>query len=203
MEIYSVSYFFIGAFACTIGAIPFGLVNLSVVEATLKINASRAMNIAHGASVVEVLFALVSLLAGVWLSRYLSGSIITKFIVFTVLLFFGIWFWFKKNNIAIKSNKESSMGFFKGILLNLLSVQVLLFWLFTFAVLSAKHLLPSTLIQILLFISGVWLAKMIVLRLYAFLAVKVVSRATALSSNINRIIGAVLVSVSFIQLIKI
>ena len=203
MEIYLFIYLFIGAFACTIGAIPFGLVNLSVVESTLKKNTRRAMNIAQGASLVEVLFALASLLAGAWLSRYLNGSILTKFMVFTVLLFFGIWFWFKKNNSAIKSNKESSMGFFKGILLNLLSVQVLLFWLFTFAVLSAKHLLPSTLIQILLFISGVWLAKMIVLRLYAFLAVKVVSRATALSSNINRVIGVILATVSILQLIKI
>ncbi len=202
MEKYSFTYFFIGAFACTIGAIPFGLVNLSVVESTLKTNTRRAMNIAHGASLVEVLFALASILAGAWLSHYLSGSIHLKYIVFAVLLFFGIWFWFKKNT-AIKSNKDSSMGFFKGILLNLLSVQVLLFWLFTVTILSAKQLLPSTLIQILLFISGVWLAKMSVLKLYAFLAVKVVSRATTLSSNINRIIGAVLVSVSILQLIKI
>ena len=203
MEIYPVTYFFIGALACTIGAIPFGLVNLSVVEVTLKINASRAMNIAHGASVVEVLFALASLLAGAWLSRYLNGSVLIKFFIFTILLFFGGCFWFKKNNTSVKSEQKGSKGFFKGMMLNLLSVQVLLFWLLTVTILSAKQLLPSTLIQILLFISGVWLAKMIVLKLYAYLAVKVVSRANALSSNINRIIGAVLVSVSIIQLIKI
>ncbi len=203
MDQNSIIYFFTALAATTIGAVPLGLVNLSVVDTALKNGSQKATAIAHGASVVEVIFALSSLVAGAWLSEFFEGNPMVQYIVFAVLLGSGLFFWFKKNKGKLKKEQGKSVGFLKGALLNIVSIQVLLFWLLAATVLSAKQLLPSSLPEILFFLAGVWLAKMAILKIYAFLALRVVSRAHKLSSNINRIIGIVLMTVAVIQLIKI
>ncbi|MGC9355077.1 MAG: LysE family transporter [Mariniphaga sp.] len=196
-------YLLIALAATIIGAVPLGLVNLSVVDTVLKNDSRGAMQIAHGASVVEVLFALSSLLVGAWLSQFFEGNPVVRYFVFAVLLISGLFFWFKTNKEKTRKEHGKSLGFLKGALLNIVSIQVLLFWLLVATVLSAKQLLPSALPGILFFLAGVWLAKMAVLKGYAFLAQKVVSRAHKISANINQIIGVLLMLVAIIQLIKI
>ena len=52
--------FFLTAVTATfIGAVPLGLVNLSVIERSMKNDIRRANQIAYGASVVEILFAFI------------------------------------------------------------------------------------------------------------------------------------------------
>jgi hypothetical protein len=80
---------------------------------------------------------------------------------------------------------------------------VLLFWLLAATVLSAKQWLPTELAEVLLFLAGVWLAKMGVLKGYAFLAKIVATHAEKFSANTNRIISIVLLAVSIIQFVKI
>lgn len=203
MELYSSIYLLIGALICTIGAVPFGLVNLSVMDVAINQNVRKSMSIARGAAIVETLFALTALLAGTVLSGYFNDHILVKYIVLAVLIVSGIFFWFKQNNLANKGDHKSSNGFLKGALLNLMSIQVLLFWLFAITFLSVRNLFPSTLIQFSLFISGVWFAKMAVLRAYAILGKKVAEKSQLISQNMNRIIGSILILIGFIQLIKL
>lgn len=203
MELNSAIYLLIAIAATIIGAVPLGLVNLSVVDAALKNDSRSAMQIAHGASVVEIIFALVALLAGAKLSPLFDGNPVVRYFVFTVLVISGLFFWFKKNRVKSNPNSRKSAGFVKGILLNLVSIQVLLFWLLVATVLSAKQFIPSTFSEMLFFIAGVWLTKMAVLKAYAFLAKKVVSRAQKISANINQIIAIVLMAVAIVQFIKI
>lgn len=203
MVVNSLIYLFIGALICTIGAVPFGLVNLSVMDVAVNQNIRKSMSIARGAAIVEILFALIALLAGTVLSGYFNDNILVKYIVLAVLIVSGIFFWFKQNNLTSKGDLESSNGFLKGAVLNLMSIQVLLFWLFAITFLSVRNLFPSTLIQFLLFISGVWIGKMALLRAYAILGKKVAEKSQLVSQNMNRIIGFILILVASIQLIKL
>ena len=196
-------YFFIAVAATIIGAVPFGLVNLSVVNAAVKNDSQSAIQIAHGASVVEIIFALIALLAGNKLSPVLQGNLVIRYFIFAVLLGSGLYFWFKNNQLKTTSDNRKSTGFIKGILLNLVSAQVLLFWLLTATVLSAKQLIPLAFSDMFFFVAGVWLTKMAVLRAYAFLAKKVVHHAQKISANINQIIAIVLMAVAIVQFIKI
>jgi threonine/homoserine/homoserine lactone efflux protein len=196
-------YLLIALAATTIGAVPLGLVNLSVVNSALKNDTRGALQIAHGASVVEVLFALSSLLAGAQLLPFLDGNPVVRYFVFAVLLILGLFFLFKKNKEKIPIEKGESYGYLKGAFLNIISIQVLLFWLLTATLLSANQLLPVTTSEVLIFLVGVWLTKMAVLKGFALLAQKVVSRSPEISAHINQIIGVVLISGAIIQLIKI
>lgn len=196
-------FLFIALAATTIGAVPFGLENLSVVDAAVKNDTRVAVQIAHGASVIEIIFALIALLAGKKLSPVFEGNPMIRYFVFAVLVGSGLFFWFKNNRVKINPDSRKSAGFVKGIILNLISIQVLLFWLFATTVLSAKQLIPSTFSEMMFFVGGVWLAKMAVLRAYAFLAKKVVRRAQEITAHINQIIAIVLMAVAIAQFIKI
>jgi len=198
----SILFLPIGAVATFIAAIPFGLVNLSVADVAIKVNIRKSMSVAFGAAIVEILFAVTALLVGSLLNNLIEANSIVKFSVLAVLLLSGIFFWFKKNKTEITENKSSSKGFLKGVVLNLISIQVLLFWMLAIAFLSVKNLVPSSVLQMALFVVGVWLAKVAVLWGYAILARKVAEKSASLSSNINRIIGGLLVLAAFIQFIK-
>jgi len=196
-------YLIVALATTTVGAVPLGLVNLSVLDSALKNDKRGATQIAYGASVVEVFFALTSLLAGAKLSPFFEGNPVVRYFVFAVLLVSGLFFWFKTNKRTTRKQPGKSFGFLKGVLLNIVSIQVLLFWLLAATVLSAKQWLPGTFQEVLLFLSGVWLAKMGVLKGYAFLAKIVATHAEKFSANTNRIIGIVLLVVAIVQFIKI
>ena len=64
-------YFFVGFFACTLGTIPFGPINLSVVKTTVDHGARRSTEIAIVASLIEILEALIAIWFGMVISSFL------------------------------------------------------------------------------------------------------------------------------------
>jgi L-lysine exporter family protein LysE/ArgO len=203
MLLNSITYLFLGTLVCAIGAMPVGLVNLSVVDTSVKVNNRMSMKIAHGAAFTEILFAITALFSGVFLRDYFDENIFIKVIIIAVLMISGIVFWLKKGDVDNKKINLPSFGFLKGAFLNLISIQVFLFWLIAVSYLSVNDLIPSSNIQILLFVAGVWIGKLAVLRLYVLLGKKVVAHSRILSQNINRVIGVVLMVVTFVQLIQL
>jgi threonine/homoserine/homoserine lactone efflux protein len=204
MESLSILYFFIALATTIIGAVPFGLVNLSVADTATKTNTRKSMEVASGATLVEVIFALAALLTGASLQNYLSSNHWVNLTVAGVLFGAGLIFWLKKYNKTTSKVKPSSAGsFLKGAFLNLISIQVLLFWLMAAAFLSVHDLIPGSPLQFILFITGVGIAKTAVLLGYAVLARKVAEKSKIISRNMNRIIGFILVSVALYQLINI
>lgn len=195
-------YLFIGALTCTVGAVPFGLVNLTVVNVAIDSNIRKAMTIAYGATAIEVLFALIALITGKLLENAVNGNNWIKFSVLSVLLVSGLVFWFKKNNASEQKNPRQVYGFLKGALLNLMSIQVLLFWIVGVAFLTVRNFLPSSAVEISFFIAGVGIAKILVLRSYALLGYRVVGKSKIISQNINRIISLMLFAVAFLQFVK-
>jgi threonine/homoserine/homoserine lactone efflux protein len=202
MLINSFTYLFLGVLVVSIGALPVGLVNLSVVDASINMNIRKSMKIAYGAALVEIVFALIALFMGAILSDYLDKNSWVKLTVSGVLIISSIVFFFRKAKLKNKEIDRLSFGFLKGVFLNLISIQVLLFWLIAVSYLSVRDLFPTTFSQGLLFVVGVWLGKLAVLRVYAVLGKKVAAHSQMLSKNINRIIGSVLMLVALIQLIK-
>lgn len=195
-------YLFIGALVCTVGAVPFGLVNLSVVNVAVTSNIRKSMSIAFGAAIIEIVFALAALFAGTLLQNVLNGSVWIKIIISGVLFSAGVFFWFRKSGEVSQKTNRNLNGFLKGVLLNFISIQVLLFWIVAVTFLSVRNIIPTSFVQVFLFIIGVWIAKMTVLRVYAILAKKVIEKSQMLSQNINRIMGVMLIIIAFIQLLK-
>jgi len=191
----------LGMGATIIGGLPFGLVNLTVLNVTFEKGSREAIKIAHGAALVEVLFGLTALLAGGVLASYIEGNVIISYSTAAVLIFGGLFFLLKKQHNN-NSRVTGSSGFLNGILLNLVSIQVFLFWILAIAFLSSRELLQYDSLSILLFVSGIWLGKMAVLWIYMILSNRYISRSRIISKNINTIIGIVLFGLAFFQVLK-
>jgi threonine/homoserine/homoserine lactone efflux protein len=187
--------------AAIVGALPFGLVNLTVLNVTFEKGNGAAIKIAHGAALVEVVFGITALFAGGMLASHIEGNIIVSYITAGVLIIGGVFFVLKKQRIS-DQRETSFSGFLKGMLLNLVSIQVFLFWILAITFLSSRELLQYDLLSILFFVSGIWLGKMAVLWMYMNLSNRILSRSRIISKNINTIIGIVLIALAFVQFLK-
>ena len=200
-----INYLFLlimGMSAAIVGGLPFGLVNLTVLNVTFEKGSRVAIKIAHGAAIVEVLFGLTALLAGGLLASYIEGNIIISYATAVVLIIGGAFFILKKQG-SNTTREAGSSGFLKGALLNLVSIQVFLFWILAIAFLSSRELLQYDILSTLLFVSGIWLGKMAVLWMYMNLSNRILSRSQIITKNINTIIGIVLFGLAFFQILKI
>lgn len=194
-------FILLGFIAAIIGALPFGLVNLTVLEVAYHKGKRVAMNIAHGATWIEVFFGLTAILVGNTIILFTNEN---QFFNYLFLLFpgiVGLIFLFKKDKKNYKTETKTS-GFKKGVLLNLISIQVLLYWLIAITFLSSCQITIQNPIDILMFLLGIWIGKITVLWFYSIISQKIFSRWQFLSSNINRVIGSILIITVFIQLLK-
>ena len=196
-----ITYFVLGFTVCTIGALPFGAVNLSVVDTTLKHGKMRAMQIALGAAFIEIIFALTAFISGSFIQKTFNKNPAFSLVIIFGLVILGLLFFFKKNK-EIQTKKYKLPGILNGIFLNLISIQVLLFWTIAIPLLSAKELIDFKTVSVAIFIIGVFFGKIIVLRLYVYFSKKIVSQSVVLSKNINKIIGIVLLLSAVIQIVK-
>lgn len=190
---------FMIAFAVTlIGAIPLGLVNLTVVDITIKDGSNEALKIAHGAAIIETLFGLTAFYLGSKLSSILSEMTILRYIIAIILVGAGLYFLLKRTKKE-KRKTVGTKGVLIGALLNLLSFQVLLYWIVAMGIVVTWNPLNLTAINLIIFSAGIWLAKVGVLWGYVHFSKRVLSTSKYISNNINNIIGAILLVVALVQ----
>jgi threonine/homoserine/homoserine lactone efflux protein len=184
-----------------IGALPFGLVNLTVLDISFHRNKIAALKVAHGAAWIEVLFGLTALIAGSLIGQFTRNHRVLQTLVLIIPALVGLAFLLKKNHSEAKTSGKES-GFLKGMMLNLISIQVLLYWLFAMTYFNTRWEPEFNILFIALFALGIWIGKMGVLWVYALLSQKIFSRFGFLAKNINRVIGVVLLITVFIQFLK-
>ncbi|NJK96378.1 MAG: hypothetical protein HC905_17005 [Bacteroidales bacterium] len=184
-----------------IGAIPFGLVNLTVLDISYRAGKPSALKIAHGATLVEIVFGITAVLAGSAIGKMFQDNVLVESLILIIPVAVALIFFFKRNP-AHQNRASAKRGFLNGALLNLVSFQVFLYWLFAMTYIST-HWLPEIKISYLLvFATGIWVGKMGVLYMYAYFSNTIFSRFGFIAKNVNRIIGCAILLSVLIQIIK-
>jgi threonine/homoserine/homoserine lactone efflux protein len=194
--------FILGMALTILVTIPFGLVNLSVLDCALTKSKTESMRVALGATLVEVFFAVFAIFAGGIIHNLLKSNPFVDYISFAILFSIGLLFWFKKKDTQNQS-KYRLAGFLKGMALNLISVQVLLFWVIAISMVFSKSLMVFSLINLFFFLIGVGVGKMVILFLYSWLGERIIRKYHSFDAIINRIIGTILIVLSVIQLVDV
>ncbi|MDT8402498.1 MAG: hypothetical protein RQ743_12450 [Bacteroidales bacterium] len=187
-------------FISIIGALPFGLVNLSVLDTSYRQGPARAMHLSGGAAIIEVAYGLTALTAGGLIAHFIRTIPVLYYLVLAVPAVVGIFFLLKGRDKQAAGPVKKN-GFLRGMVLNLVSIQVLLYWLIAMTYLHTLLEIEYSVFNLALFALGIWLGKMGVLWLYALLSRKIFSSMGILSRNINRVIGAVLLFTVLLQLV--
>ena len=129
-----VLYFLVGLFACFLGTIPFGPINLTVVKTTVDHNAARGTEVALAASLVEMAEALVAIWFGMVISNYLETNLLLRLLI--ALAFIGLagFIFTRKPKPKLEQPAQDQDSFFKkGLLIAALNPQAIPFWIFALA----------------------------------------------------------------------
>lgn len=191
----------IGFIAALIGALPVGLVNLTVLDKAFHADQKNALHVAHGAAWIEVVFGFIALSLGNKITVFMDNKSVFYYVILLLPALVGIVFLFRKNTIN-KKQERSGNHFLKGVFLNLISVQVLLYWLIAVVYISHFHIRIQGFYETVGFLAGIWIGKMLVLWFYAKISKTIFNKWQFLSLYMNRIIGGVLLVSVFIQFFK-
>ncbi|PKP09511.1 MAG: hypothetical protein CVU09_11260 [Bacteroidetes bacterium HGW-Bacteroidetes-4] len=192
---------FIAILTTIIGALPFGLVNLTVLDVAHNSGKKVAMNLAHGAAWTEILFGLTAMYLAGFMHNATPSLTYVRILAIAIPIALGVLFFFKKSKHKSLPTQKN-YGFLKGVFLNLISVQVFLYWMVAITYLTKCCNLALNPLNIAVFGLGILIAKMGVLFLYAYFSAPILLKSDFLSRNINRVIGTVLIFSGLLQLIK-
>lgn len=178
------------------GALPLGIVNLSVVDITLREDFRAGLQISLGATLIEVVQFLLALFIGFMVLDYLESHLWVKVLSVGLFAGIGLIFILKKQQPKTSCPRWKMPHFVKGLGLALINPQAIPFWVFAIAGLQAAHLIMlDTMTQFELvfwFVVGVAAGKLLALVMFGALSIRIADRVSVLSQHMNRVIAIVM-----------
>ncbi|MEN0002696.1 MAG: LysE family transporter [Bacteroidota bacterium] len=205
MSIHPALAFFIGTLATFIGTLPFGPINLSVVDTTLRKNLGAALWMALAAAIIEIVMAFIALHCSIYITMLLGESQWTKIGAILLFVVLGLFFFFKKPSAQSSTEQSPKKGndFWKGLGIAAINPQAIPFWIFVLTYLQTAQMIELStqerLVVVLAFLFGVAVGKFGALALFGLLSQAIKSRATAASKWMNKIIGGILLLIGLGQ----
>ncbi|MCB9080411.1 MAG: LysE family transporter [Lewinellaceae bacterium] len=190
------------SFAATI---PFGPINLSVIETTVNRNLRAGCYFAIAAALVEILQSFIALHVSPQTLVPLLDHYVVRFFVVAFFLILGFSFLLKKDGLQVQREKKKSgkRDFVRGLTVALLNPQTIAFWIIVLAYFKSIKLVEisgntaSGLISV--FILAACLGKLLALLLFVLLSQMVISKVQFINRFLNKIIGILLIALGIFQ----
>ena len=205
MSIYII-VFIIGTIGAILAALPPSATNLAMVKYTSEKSLSKALQLGYGAASGEVIISGLALGFGYLAQRVFKEHLWIQILFIVLLGLAGIYFvWKKEKNTSDDEDSSPPMRFVNGLLLGALNIPMFIYWTAVFSVSSRFMVLDedSPFRLIILFLSGVFLGKYLILFLYGKLSNYMTDNFSSFKGKLNTIIGIVLILASIGQAIKL
>ena len=197
------SHFCYALIACFIGAIPFGAINLSVINITIKKSYKRGLQFAFGASIVEMLEAFLAIVFGLAIEKFLRDNTSVQFFIVLLFVGIGLYFFFRESHPHLeKKSRFKTNEFWQGVIVALLNPQAVPFWILALALVAPYHWLDFVGSNLYIFLFGVFLGKLIALMLFAKISAYIRKHLEASGHLVDRALGIVFIFIGLIQAIK-
>ncbi|RMB62898.1 hypothetical protein EAX61_04810 [Dokdonia sinensis] len=198
--------FLIGLLGAVLASLPPSATNLAVVKYTSKKTLSKALQLGYGAALGEVVVSGLAMVFGIFAQRIFREHLWIQISFIVLMGLAGIYFLRKKEKEA-SNNEDSSLPtrFISGLLLGALNIPMFIYWTAVFSV-SSKYVIlneNAPIKLIVLFLSGVFLGKYLILFLYGKLSNYMTENFASFKGKLNTIIGVVLILASIGQAIKL
>ncbi|MBK8043091.1 MAG: LysE family transporter [Haliscomenobacter sp.] len=202
MEATPLLIFFLVFIIGYLGTMPFGPINLSVIDTAISRNFRSAFFFSLAAALVEIPQSLVALRFGLSVSQWIEESWVAKTLAVLVFVGMGAMFFLKKPREEDK--KSSDQGdFLHGFVIAVMNPQAIPFWVVVLAYLKTAQQLTLTthmaLPLILAFLLGVGFGKLFALLTYARLSQLIIARLSFVGLWMNKIIGSILIALGLLH----
>lgn len=207
-------YLFIGTLTALIGALPLGTTNVAVINTTIKENIQNALKIVYTAALAEIILVLIAINFNMQIENFVDMNIWLHYTIAFILLGVGIVLLFGRKECVKDENEEciiikKRFNISKrmlGFILGLLNPTVLIYWILVVSFLNKKMIylnMNTGYTLLILFIIGVFIGKVITLYSYGKFSHVLKLKMKNITTNINRIIGVLLVCISIFQFTKL
>lgn len=196
--------FFLSMLASIAGTLPFGPINLSVVDTTINRSWRAAFHFSIAAALIEIPQSFIAIRFNPTVQQLLQHNVWVKSFVVVFFVGIGLVFFLRKPiNESEKKAKSKNNDFINGLLVSIANPQAIPFWIFILAFLKSAEYLDISdhppLYFLCLFLAGVACGKLLTLLFYAFLSQLIVRRAAFISQWMNKIIGVILMGIGLVQ----
>lgn len=205
----SLTAFLTGFVATFLGTLPFGPINLSVVDTTIKDSFRAALILSIAAALVEIVMSFIAVHCSVAINQVLENGSWVKIAAIALFIGLGLFFFFKRESKkGEEKDPKKTNPFWKGLIIALLNPQAIPFWIFVLTYLSMSHIIElntsATQISVILtFLVGVAFGKLAALLLFALLSKLISKRSAFLGQWMNKIIGSILLAIGLFQGIQL
>jgi threonine/homoserine/homoserine lactone efflux protein len=193
-------YFLVGFFACLIGTIPFGPINLTVVKTTIDFDPKRGLEVAFAASIIEIVEACIAVFFGMLIGDFLATNLSVKLIIAFLFISLAVILLTQKPQPVLGEVAGTPPSFFKkGLLIAALNPQAIPFWVVALAAINQYFVFDYSGVYLFLFLAGVFAGKLTAL--YGFIVASSYLKAHLKRSSrlVNRLLAAVLLFIGITQ----
>ncbi len=201
-------HFAVGLIASFLGSIPFGTVNISVIDTTIRENFQAGLKIAIAAGIVEIIQSFIAAHCSMFITNYISDNIYVSLFSLFLLIAIGSYFFFKGNPDSVKTKKTYKINnFAKGALLGLLNPQALPYYVFVITFLQARQWIDFEMgplyLNVIAFLLGTSIGRFLALLMYGYLSLVIAERIQTVSSWMNKILGSIFYLLAAVQAIRL
>jgi threonine/homoserine/homoserine lactone efflux protein len=197
------AYFFFAALTSFFGSMQPGPVNLSVLHVCLQHQYKKALQIAVGGSVPELIYSFLALFFAHKLERYTIQLQAFASLVAGLFVVIGLIIFFIKPKQKVSEAKEVKSGFMTGFLVSIINPQLILFWIGIIAAMNLQHydLVNAGFFSQAAFAIGTGVGAFFLHYLLIVLVKKYSASQTVhlIKSYGNKVIGAMLIFMGLVQ----
>ena len=195
------THFFWGCLGSFLGTLPFGTINVSIAEASIRRGVRAGIAMGIGASFVEFFQSYIALSFFNILSTNpgMERTIIVTCI--PIFLIIGCFYLFKKNTSITRPTSKASnvIGFAKGFMLSSLNLIAVPYYVFLGGYLHSADLISLKPEFIASFALGVVSGSFLVFLLYAQLGQYIRRKSEKLSLYASKIVGLIFIAIAISQ----
>jgi len=194
-------YFLVAMATAFVATLPFGPINLTVVKTTVDHHRLGAIEFSFSASVVETGQALIAILFGLVINRFLANYPGFNLLVAAVFIGLAVYVFIHETHPSLRDGPEGDPNFVKrGVLLAMLNPQAIPFWIFAVTATTQSLGMDLSGVYLLFFLVGVFIGKNLALFGFILASDYLKSHLDESSQLVNRLLAVVLFIIGLIQI---
>jgi threonine/homoserine/homoserine lactone efflux protein len=186
-----------------LGTLPLGVLNITIMDVSLKKGMSAALRFALACALVELVYSYISVQLTKSIIEFPALRPITEVVATITLLGMGIYH-IRKQNSLTASKKKTVSSFYLGAILSVLNVVAFPFWILYTTVLQGKGIVGLSQHSLMIvYVIGISMGTVAGLLPFAY-ASRFLTRIVAVHQHhMDRAIGCLFLSLSLFQFISL